>query len=250
MAFKKIAIVEDEEDAVAILENHLAGLNLPIEIIGIAKNGKEAELLLNNPTIDLAFLDIDLGDTDIFKVLEKIKSPSFKIVFVTAFDQYAIKAFQLSALHYLLKPFAQEDISEIFTRLETRNNQNTSDQVHQLIHNLTDHNKPVITISTTEGFEFISVEKIIRLQSDAGYTLFFLEDGKKIIASQNIGHFESILPEEQFFRAHRANLINLKFVSKFKRLFGGTIVMADGSEVELARRRKDDFLHIFSLQSL
>jgi two-component system LytT family response regulator len=197
---------------------------------------------LHNP--DLVFLDVEMPRGSGFELLKRMDRPSFKTIFVTAHNHYAIKAIKFSAADYLLKPV---DVDELIASIgQIRSNVGDWPARYQNLAETIDHQKlSRLAVPVKDGFAFISPDEIIRLQADGSYTHIFTCNDK-YTASRNIKEYEDLLQDRGFFRAHHSHLINLSHVRNFSRTEGYSVVMSDGSVVEVARRKKDQFLQLMS----
>jgi two-component system LytT family response regulator len=218
-----------------------------MNLVGQAGSVEEAKKLIDHSNPDLLLLDIEMGDGTAFDLLEQLDASNMDIIFTTAFDHYAIRAIQFSAIDYLLKPVDPEDLQSAVERYETRRkrSRDANNHIGYLMHNL-HSDKKKIAIPDMDGYIFVDLEDIIHCQSDGSYTRFFLQDGQKILASKSLGDYEQLLGSQQFFRVHRSSLINLSHIKKYIKGEGGYVIMSDGSEVEVSRRKKQDFIKILS----
>jgi len=233
-------IVDDEEDARSTLRSFISSYCPQVEIIGEADGVTDAyrKIMANPP--DLVLLDIQMDDGTGFDFLEKIKSPNFSVIFTTAFDEFAIKAFKYSAIDYLLKPIDPDELIEAISKVNTSNSQ--KGQIAELIDQKKSGSFDRITLSSHDGITIVKLKNISRLESDSNYTHFFLTSGEKITVPKSLKEYENILPTELFFRTHQSFIVNLDYVKKYVKEDGGYILMEDGSEVLVARRRKEEFL--------
>ena len=217
------------------------------QITARAGSVREAREVLSDGEVDLLLLDIELGDGTAFDLLEQLEDDHCDVIFTTAYDHYAIKAIQFSAFDYLLKPIDPDELRSTLERyLEKRNrNGDSGEKINHLIHNLRSEKKK-LAIPDMEGFVFIDVDDIIRCQSDGSYTRFYLTNGEKILASKSLGEYESMLGGDTFYRVHRSSLINLSHIKKYIKGEGGYVIMSDGSEIEVSRRKKSEFIKILS----
>ena len=193
----------------------------------------------------LFFLDVHLqGDTG-FNLLSQLSVIDFEVVFTTAFDTHAVEAFRFSALDYLLKPIDKDEFGNTIERLKEKDGlKDASKKLEVLFHNF--ENKvgrlKKLAVPTLEGLTFINVDEIVRCQSDVNYTNIFLSSEKKLTATKTLKYFEEILGHDEFFRVHKSHYINLSFIDKYKKGKGGYVQMSDGTHVEVAVRRKEEFL--------
>ncbi|MCH2199509.1 MAG: LytTR family DNA-binding domain-containing protein [Flavobacteriales bacterium] len=243
----KTIIVDDEEDARGTLRAFLRMYCPSVELIDEASGVQDGYRKIMAGEPDLVLLDIQMEDGTGFDLLEKVRNPKFQVIFCTAFDEFAIKAFKYSAIDYLLKPIDPDELIESVSKVK-----NSQESGEQRIDNLLEFKKSGksdrITLSSQEGFTVVKLENIIRLESDSNYTNFFLTTGERILVPKSMKEFEGILPDEQFFRTHQSHIVNMEHVKKYMKEDGGYILMDDGSEVLVARRRKEEFLSFLTGQ--
>ena len=195
-------------------------------------------------TVDLIFLDIEMPFKSGFDMLGAFGERSFQVIFVTAFDQYAIRAFRFSAVDYLLKPVQPTELREAVRRaLEKAATTGTGQQMRVLMHNLGPDGSrhPRIALPTGDGVEFFGVDRIVRCEADSNYTHVHLQDARKMLLSRTLKDVDEMLSPHGFFRCHQSHLINPAHLSKFVRSEGGYLVMDDGANVPLAKSRRDAF---------
>lgn len=240
----KALIVEDEVRSQRLLGNLLALCNDEIEVVGVTGSVTEAVSLIESLNPDIIFLDIQLSDGVGFEVLERCGPISAHLVFTTAFDQYAIKAFELSAVDYLIKPIDIDHVKRAVLKCHERNHLSISKkQVEGLLQNLSRKRTedPILSISTAENIEFVKVREIIRCEANGAYTKLFLNDGRKVMISKVIKDLENLLSEYQFFRIHQSHLINISHIRKYWKK-NNQLEMIDDSMIPIARTRKERFL--------
>lgn len=239
----KTIIIDDEEDARVTLRSFVQSYCPNLEIVEEAEGVADGyrKILGHNP--DLVFLDIQMEDGTGFDLLEKIRQPGFQVIFTTAFDEYAIKAFKFSAIDYLLKPIDPDELIEAVSKAQKESG-NAGERISNLMdtHKTKDFDR--ITLSSQEGLTVVKLDNIQRLESDSNYTHFFLRSGEKITVPKSLKEYETILPEQRFFRTHQSHIINLDYVKKFVREDGGYVLMDDGAEILVARRRKEEFINV------
>lgn len=246
MNFSKISavIVEDETAARIALTNYIQKYCPQIQIMGEAKNSKEAVEVLHALKPQLVFLDVEMPFGNAFDVLEQCQDLRFETIFVTAFSDYSIQALNLSAAYYLLKPVNIEElilavskVQEVIIKKEIFNR-------NQLIvanHHEKKPEKLQITLPTLEGFEVVKMEDIVRLRGNGNFTDVYLANGNKKMVCRFLKHFTDILPNH-FIRVHKSNIINIHFVKTYHKGNGGFVTLSDGSEVEISATYKTDFL--------
>lgn len=236
-------IVDDEAKGRQFLKQLLEKFTPGVKVIAEAAGGKEALQVIETLSPDLVFLDIEMPGLSGIEMLRQLHQINFAVVFVTAFNRYAVDAFRLGALDYLLKPVSPSDLQQAVTRVE--NSRAMQAQNRTRLHEFARQygqtfNK--ITIPSLQGFEFIDFTDIIYLQSDSNYTRVKLKEGKTIVATRLLGDFEEMLEPYNFFRVHKSYIINLAHMRKYTKGDGGTVMMSDGSEMDVSRRMKEAFL--------
>lgn len=233
----KVILIDDEPNAITTLQNYIYNYTTGITIVGKGSSKKDAIELIKNNTFDVLFLDINLGDGTGFEVLDSISEKNFKIVFTTAYDEHAIKAFKYSAIDYLLKPLNPDEFMEAVQRLKEDDDIKTLDQLELVRSSLKEKQSNKIAITTVDEIHFINITDIIRLESFRNYTDIFTKY-KKITASKTLKYFEQLLPETQFFRTHQCHITNLNFVEKFVKKQGGYLELHTGEMIPVSRRKK------------
>lgn len=233
----RLAIVDDEAPARASLRAALAGIPLELEVVGEAENVTTAVELLDRERPHVVLLDIWLGDGTGFDVLEQLKDRGQRVIFITAFDHYAVEAFKRGAVHYLLKPVVRADLQQALERITTTEDRSI-EQVQSLRLALTDR----LTLPTAEGFHILSPTEIVRCESDGNYTRFHLANGDKVLASRTLKEFETALEPHGFLRVHLSHLVNMAQVRMYLHRGGGTLVLTNGTEVPVSHRRRNEVL--------
>jgi two-component system LytT family response regulator len=243
-------IVDDEFQSREVISLMLAGMFPEIKIVGVAGTVKEALAGIEKKEPQLVFLDVQMQNETGFDLLDKLTEINFELIFTTAHSEFAVKAFRYSALDYLIKPIDSSELESAVKKAEKRiqlHQSSTSEQVQLLTQRL-DGSKKIpdkIAIPTPEGLMFIPVHDIIYCHGLGNYTEFFLMNEQKITSSHTLKQYEELLSDHLFFRAHKSFLINLSHIKKYLRGEGGTAVMSNGHEIEIARRNKTSFLSLF-----
>jgi two-component system LytT family response regulator len=238
----RTVIVDDEKTNILALKNLLDKYFPEISIIGIANNVSEGVDIINETKPDLLFLDISMPDGDGFDLLAKVSFRSFEVIFTTAHDQYALKAFDYSAIHYLLKPIEFSELSTAINRYNQVKSKGTlSARLSVLKDNLNNRVQKII-VPSVEGLNIILVDDIIRLEANDVYTIFYLTNKRTLVASKPLNSFEKILADKSFSRIHAKHLVNLNFIQRYVKGKGGSIVLEDGEEIDVSVRKKNDFL--------
>ncbi len=240
-------IIDDEKHARESL-NALVDLYCPnVKIIGDAANIIEGQRLIENLEPDLVFLDIAIGEDSGFDLIDILKPINFQLIFTTAHSEFAIQAFRVNALDYLLKPIEPDQLKAAIKKVKrTANSNQLQSQLNHLTRSLSSQSYSQIAISSLEGIIFVEIEKIVHVNGSGNYTTFHLEGGEKIVASKNLGHYESILTDDNFFRCHQSYMVNLRFIKKILTKDGNMIELKDGAQIPLAGKRKETLMSILS----
>jgi len=240
--------VEDEPRNIELLESlvkiHCGDI---VNLVGNAGNSRDAIALIRNKKPQLVYLDIELNRGNAFELLKELHDTDeldFQVIFITAFNEYAVKAFRYNAIDYLLKPISIDELKEATMRAFNKINQLSGNEnilmaLNQLKINL---NTTKIGIPVADGILFTKTDEIVRMEAKGSYTILYLSDGKKITSTKNLKDFEDILPEGIFFRVHHSWIINLKFLRKYYRGKSSYMEMEDGSTVAVSIRKKGKFL--------
>ncbi len=244
----KAIIVEDEEASRETLKNYLAKYCPEVDLLAMADSVEEGYKAIKSHKPNIVFLDIEMPFGNAFDLLDKFKEIDFEIVFVTAYRNYAIKALNLSAAYYILKPI---DIDELINAVEKikknieANNESFNTKI--LLQNIKSSNnqQKKIVLPQMDGFEVVSVKDIIKGEASDNYTTFYMEDGKKYVVSKTLKYFEELLREFDFLRIHKSWLINIHHITKYKKGKGGEVYMMDGSSVPVSPNYKRGLLEIF-----
>jgi len=241
-------IVDDEPKNIRILQGLLAESCPDVRITGEAVSAETAMPLIAEKRPDLVFLDIEMPHGNAFDLLDRIMPIDFEIIFITAFDAYTLKAFKYSALDYLLKPVSIDELKTAVIKAKERIRvKNINVQLQNLLFNINKPNSSLqkIALPNNEGLVFVQLSEIIRFEAKGGYTYVHTNDNQKYISSRIIKEYEEILPADIFFRIHNSHIINLNFVKKYHKGRGGLIEMSDDALIEVATRRKEEFLGKF-----
>jgi two-component system LytT family response regulator len=243
----KAVIVDDELDAIESVKLLLNENFSNITIAGTAQNVHDAQEIIALVKPDIVFLDIEMPDGTGFDVLEAIPDRKFKVIFITAYNQYAIKAFKYSAVDYILKPIDIDEFVNAVGRLEELNTSNpkAEEKIKVLLENVNGKRPEKIALSTSESIEFVRISDIIQIEAEGSYSTLKFQDQTSLVVSKNLGEFESLLEDHPFYIPHQSHLINLLHVKKVTRL-GNEIVMEDGSIAFLSRRKKNQFMELMS----
>lgn len=241
----KTVIIDDEKDAVdfifSIIGEYCPGLN----VVGKAHDVKEGVETIKNLKPELVFLDVEMPHGTGFDLLTNFPEKEFDVVFITAFNHYAIKAIKFSAVDYILKPININEFIEAVNKVMQKRSSSMfrgNENIKALLENLKTGVPSRLAIPTSDGMEYLNPKDIIRIEADRSYSWFFITGNRKILVSKNLKEFQDLLSDRHFFRPHNSYLINLRYVKKYVRKEGGYIEMQDGSEIPISRNRKDLFL--------
>jgi two-component system LytT family response regulator len=245
-----VLIVDDEFQSRKLITKMLSLFFPEISIITEAATVNEAMLCIGQNEPGLIFLDIQLQKENGFDLLSKITNHHFELIFITAYNEFAVKAFRYNALDYLMKPVDADEFREAVKKAlhKIKESKKTSLVQLELLKQQLTHPKKLpgrIVIPSAEGYLVTPIENISYCHANSNYTEFYCIDKTKIISSYTMGQYEDILIEHNFFRIHRSFMINLAHVKMYKKVDGGIVVMNDGKEIEVSRRNKDTFLKLF-----
>ncbi len=241
----RTVLIDDEIDSIRVLQKLLETVCPEVEIVGLADGVENGFKVIRETDPDLVLLDIEMAQGNAFDLLNRLQPVEFKVIFVTAFDNYAIRAFKYSAMDYLLKPVDAEELRDAIARMPAR--QKGGDlvgQMRMLMENMGMINlaQQKIAIPTITGLMFVPMNDVIRLKGNGSYTTLCLASGEEIVATRSIKDYEDMLPETIFYRIHNSQIINLNRIQTYNKGRGGSVTMEDGSVVEVATRRREDFL--------
>jgi two-component system LytT family response regulator len=245
-------LVDDEKNMREVLELLLSQYCKQVEIVALASSAAEARELLKKHEVDFIFLDISMPKEDGFTFLTTIPKENYCVIFVTAYEDYALRALKANAIDYLLKPITQIDlmdaVSKAIQHYELRQSRqqeknNYKDSLINLAENISlgSKNMTKITVSEQFGFQIVNTADIMYLEADSNYTILHLSGLKKIIATRTLGDFEKILEQPEFFRIHKSILINFNFLKGYSSYQGNFVTLTDGSSLSISRRRLNDF---------
>lgn len=245
----KAVLIDDEANNNESL-NSLIGKYCPaVKVVGTADNIESGILIINETLPGLVFLDVEMPFGNGFELLNKLAPINFAVIFVTAFDKYAINAIKYSALDYILKPV---DIQELKAAVQkaTSNYQKTdhNKRVDNLLLNVTTRKSLThkVALSSQQGLLFENVENIICLNASGNYTMVYTKNNQKLLITKTLKEFEDLLPEDIFCRVHHSYIINLNYIKQYFKGRGGIVEMENGLKIEVSVRKKNEFLSKFS----
>ncbi|RZK81258.1 MAG: response regulator transcription factor [Pedobacter sp.] len=235
-------IIEDEPAVLKELE-WLVKQEQQFILLGTATNVKDALVLIKATKPEIILMDIQLTDGTAFDILDQLTEVSFKIIFITAYNHFAIKAIKYGAIDYLLKPLDETELRNVLYRIKQDKEAgsiNLDEQLAIVKHNTGDKDANLesrIVLHTQEFMQVIQLKDIVYCQSEGGYTTFFLSEGRKLMVSKPLKFYDELLPEKWFLRPHQSYLVNILYVDKFLKV--GEILMKDKTEIPVASRRRD-----------
>jgi two-component system, LytTR family, response regulator len=253
MYLDKAFIIDDELQSRNFLIKMLEQYFPEITLAGEASTVEEGLEGIKKYNPNIVFLDIQMKGETGFDLLNRLPQINFALIFTTAYDQYAMKAFRFNAIDYLLKPIVTDELIEAVNKVKQRKapaQSSSKEQVEQLYQDIKNPKKihDKIAVATADGFIVIPLNEIVYCHASSNYTEFHLIDKKCILSSYTLKQYDEILTAQFFFRAHRSYLINMAHVKMYRRCEGGEIVMSNGHEIELSRTHKDEFLHLLNIR--
>ena len=234
-------IIDDEPQSAGMLKNDLAA-NCPlVDVITVCNSAKEGIMSIKKEKPDLVFLDIEMPWMNGFEMLEMLDEINFSIIFTTAHDQFAAKAFRISAVDYLLKPIDVNDLKEAVRKALQRSEQREGNiHIENLLRNIKQpSSQQKIALPYRDGYEFVEVAHIIYCQAEGAYTKVFLDSKKYILVSKTLGDIEELLPHDLFQRIHHSTVVNLNYVTHFVRTDGGYVKLETGEQLTVSKSKRD-----------
>jgi two-component system LytT family response regulator len=243
----KTVVIDDQEFCTEVIRDMLAENCPDVKIAAVCNSGKDGIKAIKKHNPDLVILDVEMPEMSGFDMLQKIKNPSFEVIFTTSFDKYSIQAIRFSALDYLLKPVAAHELVAAVDRIKQNQNKYFNKKSASLFQHLTETKKPLhqIALPSSDGLIFLVVADVVHCESDSNYTTLFLKSKEKIMITKTLKEVENLLDGSDFFRIHNSHLININHIKKYIRGNAGYVIMSDGSHLNIARNKKDDFLRQF-----
>ena len=239
-------IIDDEKASIEALQWELKEHRHNLEIVGTCQSPEDGINAIRTTKPDLVFLDIEMPSMNGFQLLEKVvHEVSFDVIFTTAYDEFAVKAFKVNALDYLMKPIDQDELRKAITKVLDKKEAPLQRQNLESLFTMINARKPQlpsVAFPTLEGLEFVEVNKITHCQSDSNYTRLFLADGESVLISKTLKEVESMLQDHPFYRVHHSYLVHLVFIKRYLRGKGGNLVLKNGVNIPVARSRKDELL--------
>ncbi|HEY2720786.1 MAG TPA: LytTR family DNA-binding domain-containing protein [Chitinophagaceae bacterium] len=249
MELLKAILVDDEPSSLQNLQQKVVEFCPDIKVVATSQKPEEAISLIRLHNPDVLFLDIEMPRINGFRVLEELEGIQAEIIFTTAYNHYAIDAIRISAFDYLIKPISVEDLQNAVNRLTLQHKKQTQEKLNVLKKSLQDYKSQEdrIAIPTGEGMEFIQIKNIIRIESSSNYSKLYLLNSQSMLVTRLLKDFEEMLLPYHFYRVHHSHVINLNYIKKYIRGEGGQVVMQNGDVIDVARRKKEEFLKLIAL---
>jgi two-component system, LytTR family, response regulator len=243
----KTILVDDEKNNLHYLQSLIESNCVQLDIVNTAITANDGLLLIQELQPQLVFMDIDMPGMTGFELLKKLEPLQFEVIFVTAYNQYAMEAFDYNAVAYITKPIATEKlvaaVEKAIIKIESKK---YTEHIFTLLENVQPKNaSDKIALPTLQGLQFIKIANILYVESSGNYCNFFLEDNTKIMVSRQLGEYEKLLPNDAFVRIHDKHIINLTFIKEYVKGNGGEVILENAARLIVASRRKEELLSRF-----
>jgi two-component system LytT family response regulator len=234
-------VIDDEQHCIRALLSDLQQHCPGVEVTDVCPSAKEGIMSIKKNNPDLVFLDVEMPWMNGFEMLEVLGEINFSIIFTTAHDEFAAKAFRISAVDYLLKPIDANDLKAAVLKVEKKMDEGSSVQhISNLLRNMRQpRGEQKIALPQREGYEFVDVSSIIYLTAEGAYTKVYIKDKKTMVISRTLGDVEELLPPEMFQRIHHSTLVNVTYISQFLRTDGGYVVLKNGEKLSVSKAKKE-----------
>lgn len=237
-------IIEDEQKARRILET-LIDENCPnVQVVALAEDVPHGVKAIIKHKPDLVFLDIELPGFSGFELADFIDEVNFEIIFTTAYSQYALKAFEMSAVDYLLKPIQIVQLKAAVDKAIKRKGTNSKEKLEVLKANLSPNGSKKIALPIADGFLFVEQDELVYLEADNTYTTIYFTNGNKMLVSRSLREFVDLIASPDFYKPHRSYYINLNHIRQYSKQDGGSLIMNNGHTIYIARDKKSEFLEM------
>jgi len=236
-------LIDDIEQARMTLKRDLQEYAQDVDVIGEASGVVEGAKLLKRMQPDIVFLDIQMQDGSGFDLLDLLPEIPFKIIFITASDAHAIKAFRYAAIDYLLKPVDPDELLQALNRYKSHKT-NEQQKYDLLADSIKNHHKPSerLALHSHEKIHIVSIAEIVRCESSTNYTIFYFQDKRELVVTKSLKEFEDLLYDHKFFRVHHSHLVNARFIREFVKSEGGHLIMQNGVSVPVSTRKKAEVI--------
>jgi two-component system LytT family response regulator len=246
-------LIDDELNSLNSLEMEL-GIYCPnVNVQNKFNDPEKALAYLKKESTDLVFLDIEMPNLNGFELLQKLDNISFDLIFVTAYDQFAVKAFNFNAIDYVLKPIRKTKLIQAVNKVVNKSNPKIGQtDLMALLQNMQFKANPIklnsIALPTAEGFKMVEIKEIIYLQADSNYTHIHVTNKIKYLVSRTLKECTEMLDETYFYRTHKSYLVNLNYIDRYVRGQGGYLILKDGTQITVARSQKAGLMKLLNLK--
>lgn len=238
----KCLIIDDNANIRSLIKSMLLSEFSQLDLRFEASNVVEAIPMNNELKPDLIFLDIELGNQSGFEFLELTTHKNFRLIFISAFDSFAIKAFKVNAVDYILKPFSKEDlVNAVHKALDHPYYTDMKDSIQLLVESINGETNR-LALPTQQGFEFYNLNDLIRCEADRNYTIFHFKNTRPLTISRNIKQYEELLNKKGFIRVHASHIINIRELKAYHKGNGGYLILSDDTKIDISKSRRDEFL--------
>ena len=241
------AIIVDDEPKILHGLQHMLNRECPqVKIVATAASMNQARRILRSKPIDLVFLDVKLGDGISFKLLEELEPIEFQVIFITAYDQYAVEAFRFSALDFLLKPIDLVELKASVAKAEkVLYSESLQLRLQNLLYNQQQNGlDKTIVLKTVEAYHVVRIKDIVQCEAQGNYTLFHLKNMPNVLVSHTLKRYETLLSRYNFFRCHQSHLVNMRAVMRFDKRDGGSLALENNLSIPVSTRRKEQLFNI------
>ena len=244
----KAILVDDEVSCTDVLHWQLDNYCPSIQVLCECNSPEDAIEKITALKPDVVFLDIEMPGMNAFEMLNILKPFNFEVIFTTAYNQFAVRAFKENATDYLLKPIEKSDLILAVEKLLTKDQIHSNEKMETLLHLFKDQMKinKKIALPTQDGMTFLNVDQIVRVESESNYSFVHLASGENVCITKTLKQIEESLEGQPFYRVHQSHLVNLNHIVKYIKDAGGYLVMSDKTTITVARQRKDGFMELFS----
>ena len=245
----KAILIDDELNSLENLQSKLQKYCPTVKVLAALEKPEEGVERVRQQKPDVLFLDIEMPRMNGFRFVEELGDFEGEIIFITAYNHFAIEAMRISAFDYLVKPVSIADLQNAVTRLQQQRGRHTKERLNVLKQSIAENKSQdnKIAVPTNEGLEFIVIKTIVRIESSTNYSRLYLTNKHSLLVTKLLKDFEELLTPYRFFRVHNSHLINLNYISKYIRGDGGQVIMQNGDVVDVSRRKKEQFLGLISL---
>jgi two-component system LytT family response regulator len=243
----KLLIVDDEANVREALSHIILNFTHGYKLIGACADIAGAVKAINEGHPDIVLLDIEVGELNAFTIFNHFPKPAFKIIFITAYQDYAIQAFRFSAVDYLMKPVDPDLLIEALGRAnEMIGQEQLSFKIDCLLYNVSSNSKKSkkVVLKTADKIHVVNLEEVMYCEAQRGYTTFFLSDKTHIVVSSTLGEYEELFYDFDFIRIHQSYLLNINYIKRYEKNDGGIVVLKDGFHLPVATRKKDHLLEL------